>query len=205
MNAYLALDFNLFSYIDPREALLSDLIAEFLSPEGKHGQGDVFLHLFGRQIGIEEWPPNKRPTVRREVPITYPPHSYGFLDILVDVGSFGIGIENKPWAGEQPEQLGRYRAHLEHQYSGRYALVYLSGPGTPPTTLPAEVQERLASVGQFRTLSYKSGLTKWLRACEKECKAEKIRWLLRDFESFLTDAFDLEGDEGRSEDEPGRN
>lgn len=189
MNSYLALDFNLFSYIDPDEGRLSDLIAELLSVEAEHGQRDAFLRCFMEQIGVAHWLANGQTTVRREVPITYPPASYGFMDILIDGGSFAIGIENKPWASEQPDQLDRYRTHLDHEYSGRYCLVYLTGSGMQPTSLPAEIRRKLSAANRFGVLSYRSGLTKWIRACEKECKAEKIRWLLRDFDAFLSSTF----------------
>lgn len=204
MNAYLAMDFNVFSYMDPDENHLSDLIKDLLSPEGKHGQGGVFLNLFAQQLGLELPLGDQRLRVLREVPITFPPASYGFLDLLVDGGSFGIGIENKPWAGEQRDQLDRYRVHLDHQYSGRYCLVYLAGSREMPTSLPSDVRRRLVSNGQFKVLQYRSGLSDWLRACEKECKAEKIRWLLRDFVSFVNARFDLGDPELEGDDEPGR-
>jgi hypothetical protein len=199
MNVYLALDFNVFSYIEPDECRLSDMIAELLSPRGLHGQGDVFLRLFAQQLGCDPWP-SPCPEVRREEPITYPVGSSGRLDIIVDFGSFGIGIENKPWAGEQSDQLHRYRAYLEQRYSGKFCLVYLSGSGTAPTSLPPEDREMLEAKRKFRTLSYRSGLRKWLHACETECKAEKIRWLLRDFDEFVSAKFKLDDLDGELSD-----
>jgi PD-(D/E)XK nuclease superfamily len=38
------------------------------------------------------------------------------IDITIDFGNAGIGIENKPWAGEQPDQLRDYAAHLAKKY-----------------------------------------------------------------------------------------
>jgi hypothetical protein len=192
MNVFLALDFNVFSYIQPDESRLSDLIADLLSPDGKHGQGDTFLQLFIDQLDIEinREAPKPSPKVLREEPVTYPPNSYGFIDIVIDLGSYGIGIENKPWAVEQKDQMARYHNHLEHAYPSGFCLVYLSAYGGHPETLPVEQQRILKEAGRFRVLSYRSGLRKWLRECEKECKADKIRWLIRDFEAFLSTEFE---------------
>jgi hypothetical protein len=41
------------------------------------------------------------------------------IDITLDFGDgdAGIGIENKPWAGEQLDQRQDYQAHLSKKYS----------------------------------------------------------------------------------------
>ena len=204
-NVFLALDFNVFSFIRPDEARLSDLIAELLSPDGKHGQGDTFLRLFIEQLGIDinRGAPKPSAKVLREEPVTYPPNSYGLIDIVVDLGSYGIGIENKPWAGEQKEQMARYHNHLEHAYPNGFCLVYLSAYGGHPETLTTELQKTLKEAGKFRVLSYRSGIRKWLRECEKECKADKIRWLINDFEAFLSTEFEEDELEVETTNDPG--
>jgi hypothetical protein len=189
VNTYLAADFNVFSYIDPDETCLSNLIAELLSPTGRHGQGDVFLRLFAKRLGCEAWLQGQMPQVFREEPVTYPPTSLGFLDVVIEANSFGIGIENKPFAYEQPDQLKRYRSHLEHKYPRRFCLVYLSGRGTPPATLSTDERHSLETAGRFRMLTYRVGIVEWLRECQKECKADKIRWLLRDFAAYIVSTF----------------
>ena len=202
-NVFLALDFNVFSYIDPDESRLSDLIAELLSPDGKHGQGDTFLQLFIDQLDIDiNRPPKAWPKVRREALVTYPPKSYGFIDIVIEFGSYGIGIENKPWAGEQKDQMARYRNHMEHAYPNGFCLVFLSD-GRHPETLTTELQKTLKEAGRFRVLSYRSGIRKWLRECEKECQADKIRWLIRDFEAFLATEFEEDDLEVKTTNDPG--
>ena len=202
-NVFLALDFNVFSYIQPDEPRLSDLIAELLSPDGKHGQGDTFLQLFIQQLGIDvNRPPRASPKVRREEPVTYPPNSYGFIDIVLEFGAYGIGIENKPWAVEQKDQMARYHNHLEHAYPNGFCLVFLSD-GRNPETLTTELQKTLKEAGLFRILSYSSGIRKWLRECDKECKADKIRWLIRDFEAFLGTEFEEDELEVEANNDPG--
>jgi hypothetical protein len=192
LNRYLALEFNVFSYIKPDEVRISDLIAELLNPEGKHGQGPAFLKQFVEQLGYGDWLSGRNPTVRREELITYPKNSYGSLDIVIDFGEYGIGIENKVWAGEQRQQLSRYRDHLKHRYSKGFCLIYLTATGKEPKTLSSEDQEQLKTARQFKTLTYRGDLQQWLAACEKECTAEKIRWLLRDFCEFIKSTFEEE-------------
>lgn len=101
----------------------------------------------------------------------------------MDLGEFRVAIENKPWAGEQPDQLERYRRDLDRKYKGQFCLVYLSGSGDPPTTLcDREVRERQ---GQFCIMRYAVELAKWLESCESLCKADKVRWFLRDFRAYV--------------------
>jgi hypothetical protein len=38
-------------------------------------------------------------------------------------------------------------------------------------------------------LTYRVGIVEWLRECQKECKADKIRWLLRDFAAYIVSTF----------------
>ena len=101
MDVYLACDFNVFDYIAPDENRLSDIIAGLLDPNGKHGQGDVFLREFLKVTGKSENYNVQKRKVIREGPTTYIRKSQRRIDITIDFGKSGIGLENKPWAGEQ--------------------------------------------------------------------------------------------------------
>jgi hypothetical protein len=82
------------------------------------------------------------------------------------LGSYGIGIENKPWVVEQKDQMERYQRHPEHAYPNGFCLVYLSAYGRHPETLRTELQKTLKEAGRFCVLSYRWGIRKWLRECE---------------------------------------
>ncbi len=187
LNSHLALDFNVFSYIDPDELRLSDLIKELLSPTGSHGQGDLFLRRFLQILKIPA--PTGAVVIRREEWFEYPPGTRGSIDLLIDFGAghFVIGLENKPRASEQPDQLHHYRTYLEYKYAGRYCLVYLNGTGKKAISLPD--RDELEKERKFVELTYGCGLRDWLEACAKESRAEKIRWLLRDFREFVMTEF----------------
>ena len=69
-----------------------------------------------------------RVTVEREVYTGYEDGQPGFLDILVSTPEFGIGIENKLDATEQPDQLNRYWKWLERKFGNGFCLVSSTGP-----------------------------------------------------------------------------
>jgi hypothetical protein len=76
------------------------------------------------------------------------------LDIVVDLKFFGIGIENKPWAGEQPAQIGDYVANLERRFAGNYKIIYLSAGGGEPTSIArCEIGLMIHKVNHSRELA----------------------------------------------------
>jgi hypothetical protein len=190
LNSYLALEFNVFSYIEPDEARLSSLIGELLSKDGSHGQGDLFLRKFLDLLKVRT--DFTKAVLRREVRFRDPLGSGGSIDLLIDLddGRFGIGIENKPRASEQQEQLQRYQAYLEREYADSYCLVYLNGTGKSPISLAEPIRMRLAGEGRFVEMTYPGQFRDWLETCAKDATAEKIRWLLRDFAQFAATQFD---------------
>jgi len=198
LDVYLASEFNVFSYIAPDENRLSDIIAELLNPEGKHGQGEVFLREFLKVLRVEPQG-HGRCRVVREQATAFIPQSQRRIDILVDIDGFGIGIENKPWAGEQPDQLSAYWEYLRARYGDRCLLVYLSGGGDHPQSIPAEEWERLKGEGKLKVLAYSGAFKEWLVSCYKECSAEKVRWFLRDFVDFVEGTFRNQPEESGGE------
>jgi hypothetical protein len=107
---------------------------------------------------------------------------------------FILAIENKPWAGDQDDQLEDYIEHLVGVSHGQFLLVYLSHSGDDPDTrsISADKLEELKKNGHVKILSYSSVMLRWLRGCLRECQAEKIRWFLRDFEHYLSRNFPTE-------------
>ena len=141
-----ATSFSVFDYIqlDPNfdENRLSEIIAGLLNPQGTHGQGSLFLDLF-----LDRLPPLPRkktaaPRIVREDPTAYTSSFQRRIDITIDFGSYGVGIENKPWATEAERQLEDYCDHLNRKYSGRFVLVYLSGDGCDPTSIAETLSRR---------------------------------------------------------------
>src|ERR1039457_4161174 len=129
---YEATGFTAFDYIHPDENRLSDVICDLLDPSGKHGQGTLFLNSFLEVVGVPPETIYTRVRAKREDRTSYCSSSERRIDITLDFGDFGIGIENKPFAFEAENQLTDYSLHLRGKYK-RFLLVYLSGDGREPT------------------------------------------------------------------------
>ena len=122
--------FNVFHFLRPDEILLSDILGDLLDPNGSHGQGPLFLRRVFRAVGITPGvPPNGGVRVRREDGTTHLAAGRR-IDLTIEVGATGVAIENKPWAGDQPEQMADYARHMRAKYGDRgFHLIYLSGAG----------------------------------------------------------------------------
>jgi hypothetical protein len=153
-------DLNVFRFFNPGETTHSRVLAFFLDPQARHGQGNLFLAEFLRLLGISD-PDTGQWIVTAEV---------GRVDVLLKRSHphSVVVIENKSnYAGDQPNQLYRYwyqeiyqkqRAQhrsedeIAHPPPAYYWLVYLSPsawkqadaqslrkPGYLPAHLPAVV------------------------------------------------------------------
>ncbi len=100
----LATGFNVVHLIDPGENKLSDILADLLNPKGAHGQGDLFLRLLFKQLGLGPIAKLiKDATVQREAP-THGIQKYRRrMDVFVEAGAL-LAIENKL---DSPEQRDR--------------------------------------------------------------------------------------------------
>lgn len=198
LNEFLSRDFNVFDYIEPVENTLSRVIADLLNPDGPHGQGSVFLNEF---LALIDHAKLQSDAARARVQcqtMAVCDGKLGFIDITIDLGGFGIGIENKPTAVEQENQLERYCRHLNARHNGKFCLVFLDGRGSEIKSISAEDRRKLEGVGQFKVITYVPDLTSWLDNCFKECRAEKLRWFLRDFKGYIERMFGVPYEEGVS-------
>ena len=216
---FLSTDFNVVSeFIRPNENRLSDIIACLLEANGSHGQGSTFLdgflkclyekkhfdtdikqrpyflkHLFEKKRSdrVAELS-EKQPQVKREDRTHYNENQSRRIDITIDFEEiFGIGIENKPWAGEQEYQLSDYYSHLKDKYKNEeFCLVFITPNGTHPKTIgkPKEVIE-LIEKGELYCLSYNSDILPWIEECGQLCESDRFRWFLRDFKEYIHNAF----------------
>src|SRR5579863_809255 len=183
--------FSVFDYIDPDENALSRVLSDLLDPTGKHGQGTVFLMTFLEMIGVPSEAIRPPLRVKREDPTLYSDNFGRRIDITLKVGDLGIGIENKPWAEEGEHQLKDYMVHLRRKYGDRYVLVYLSGDGSAPVSLGNADLAAMEAAGTLKTLAYPTHVHAWLERCCEDCKAERVRWFLRDLIQFVESKFEL--------------
>lgn len=193
----LATQFNVFDFISPDENRLSDILACLLNPQGEHAQGGVFLEEFLRHVCDLKFSVRdvERVVVKREERTGLIDRNRRRIDILIDVegfipeDSFGVGIENKPWAGEQPEQLSDYLKQLRAAYGNQFKLLYLSASGDDPESIPEPERAELKKSGHLVCASYTPMLLFWLETCETMISADKVRWFVRDFFAYLYSQF----------------
>ena len=188
LDLYLSSGFNVFEHIQPDENALSDIIANMLDPQGTHGQKDLFLRQFLKAIGHSDMLSDQRCKVRRGDPTNYIKPMQRRIDITVEFGRCAVGIENKPWAIEQDNQIKDYVEHLRAKCSD-FAIVYISGDGSEPQSINEHERESLTREKRLKVFPYKTNLRDWLESCFKECKSDKFRWFLHDFMEYIDNKF----------------
>ena len=89
------------------------------------------------------------------------------IDILISSADSkqAIVIENKIWAGDQPEQLQRYYRKLRDRGYSNIHLLYLTPHGNEPS-------EDSPGDHDYETISYKDDLPPWLERCQKRAGDE---------------------------------
>ena len=200
--------FSLFDFFHERERNLSRVFGGLLDPDGTHGQGDTFLRLFLDELRevLDGEVHGRFPAGNLRDSRVYLEHRTDTgrsIDIVVSVrGDTWIGIENKPWAGEQPSQVSDYLKYLRSRASPETGpdawLVYLSGDGKRPETLPDDPEGRM----RCPTLPYRGAergspsLENWVEKCRTECEAERVRWFLTDLLEYVRKRFEPAGTTG---------
>ena len=203
LDRYLGSRFNLLEVLYPDENRLSSLLASLLEPRGGHGQGSQFLESF---IGLLPARVRERTSALRlraavvnlEVVITNDRR----IDIVINFGKeFAIGIENKPWALDQKNQLEDYAIYLSKNYDD-YVLIYLTGYSINPSeySISQDGYRQLSQNHRLCIIPYNPIFLQWINKASSDCEAEKIRWLLRDFSVWVERKFlPLEAKELRKE------
>jgi len=183
-----ATGFNVFHLIEPDENKLSDILAGLLDPKGGHGQGDLFLRLLFKQLGLgSDVKLTKDVTVQREAP-THGIQKYRRrMDVFVEAGVL-LAIENKVDALEQRDQVKDYLDHLRrctHGSRKQSVLIYLTPDGRRPESLGRAPSEEAEAGGYLRRWSYQVELREWLVVCSRQCAARKIQDFLSDFIAYI--------------------
>jgi hypothetical protein len=120
---YGATGFSPFEIFAPSENTLSRVIVELFDPRGSHGQGALFLNALLVAVGLPRVSAREAVRVEREV-LT---RERRRIDVVIETSRYVIGIENKPWAIQQPDQLRDYLLELSADLQGRApVLIFLS-------------------------------------------------------------------------------
>lgn len=194
--------FSVFAYFHERETDLSRIFGGLLNPVGAHGQGGLFLGLFLEEIrkAVDEDVRDLFPSGQVQECTVHLEHHTDegrSIDIVLEMpGDVWIGIENKPWAREQHNQITDYLRYLRSKAGPDQEtdawVVYLSGDGETPKTLPDEPEEkRRCATVPYRSMDRTAPCVEsWLRKCRSECEAERVRWFLTDLLEYVKREFE---------------
>lgn len=126
-------NFNIFRILglESREVRThSAFLGELLNPPGSHGLRDTFLKLFLKLIDFPDFDASQaRLVVEQHIGQIDADYTQGGrIDIYLEAAGQHIFIENKIYASDQQNQLGRYQA-----YRTNARLLYLTLNGSEPT------------------------------------------------------------------------
>lgn len=180
--------FKLLNLSSKEVGLHSLFISDLLNPEGTHNCGPVFLEYFisqQKEKCKQEENFNKLNSFNiNECNVITEKHlgyinidktEGGYIDIILrDNLQNHIIIENKIYAGDQTNQLVRYK-----NYDRKAPIFYLTLDGKKPDV---ESSGHLEIDVDFICLSYKSDITQWIELCIKETyKKPLLRETLRQY------------------------
>ena len=216
LNRHLAHRFNVLDYLRTDELGLSYIIADLLDPRANHGQGSFFLQILLEQLQLTERWSNldlASTTVSMERVITAQRRIDVYVKIRGGSTEYCLAIENKPYAGDQENQVSDYLEHLAGEFDDRFLLVYLSAAGDPPSDWSLSTSDLDQWTGRFAVMAYDDqnssegtasedetsdpyeafresfSLTDWIDICHDNCRVERLRWFLRDTQNFFQRTF----------------
>ena len=167
-------DYNLFlALFDASDEvrLHSRFICSLLDPNSPHYQKELFLELFIKACGLEDFGLNS------QIAKVY--KEYENIDIYITDGTKHIILENKIYAGDQEAQIKRYIKTIQ-QENGNEAEIYvlfLSPQGREPTGYSLDglkikdgriSNEKGDEIAKFKAISYDKEITAWLDLCLEE-------------------------------------
>lgn len=164
----------------------STILADFLNPNGSHGQGPLFLKTFLKVCS------NQKSLQNESFPIHYFSSennkwfvdqekitNFGRMDLVISNATSGqlLVIENKIYAGEQRDQIYRYSQWVKsntHYPTG--VVLYLTIAGDKATTDKG--------FDYFR-ISYKETIKKWLENSLVEITAQEVKVILKQYINLI--------------------
>lgn len=178
----LAFDFSLFQFFNVGENKISQVLAYFLDVHQNHGQGDIFLKEFVKSFYEEKIEIRQLNNICEKT-IT----ANRRLDIYIELEDLIIGIENKVWANDQPNQLRDYSRFLEQKSNGKYLLIYLNPYGLEPdeNSISEKLMKTLTEEKKFNIISYKNDIIPLINNWIAICEADNVSHFLKEFKKYL--------------------
>ena len=151
--------FNVFSVLrseNDEVNLHSRFLHALLDYRRPHHEARDNLADFLRHVGVGNFE-QRGVEVKRE---------QDYIDIQITNGDKqAVVIENKIWAGDQPEQLQRYHDAMRNRGYDQIRVLYLTLHGDDPS-------EDSAGDLPYETISYKDTLPPWLERCQQRAYDE---------------------------------
>ncbi len=172
---------------------LSWCMASLLDPAGKHGQGSAFIDAFFETLRPDaNWITNTK-----ECRVTTEKQANGQrrIDIYLDIPGTGIvGIENKPWAADPPNQLHDYAKFLK-EISGtkNWLLIYIGNTEPSEKSITPNERTYLSQSGNFLQITYRDIVT-WLNLCSCKSQAPVVRVFIEELTTFVSEQINGEMD-----------
>ena len=179
-----------FNYRDEKH-LHSAFIANLLDINGAHNMGDFFLKAFLR-IVLEDDDYLNSDTVQvfTEYSVYEKGKDVGKVDILVVSEYKALIIENKVDAPDQKNQLLRYRNFGKAYYHlNGFELLYLTRDGAKASEKSkGEGDENPVKEGDYKCISYKKEILRWLNECIKlEIDNPIVRDMIEQYKGVIND------------------
>lgn len=185
----IAPDFRLFRFFNINENTLSKCLAFLLKPDESHAQGELFLSSFYRLIEKSETIiVDKKTRVSTEYSIS----GSRRIDILIANQYELTGIENKPWAADQKDQLHDY-AHWLAEEAQRlgigWSLIYLCNNEMSEFTFRSQSSDDISKYVKPITFFQ---LERWLSDCALHIEAPAVRCFVDALVKFIRE--DINGE-----------
>ena len=177
--------FNVFSALNmcsDEVRLHSRLLATLLNPKASHGLGNEFLKLFLIALGLpEDYITYCKEQIVEQTIGEVTETTGGRIDIILEYRGHAVIIENKIYAGDQPNQLLRYYNYGVKTFGeNNFKLVYLTLYGNKPSpdSLGGENFE-------FIKLSYAQDVLKLLKKLMKSKPQKPVHRTIKDYITII--------------------
>ena len=177
--------FNVFSALNmcsDEVRLHSRLLATLLNPKANHGLGNEFLKLFLIALGLpEDYITHCKEQIVERTIGEVTETTGGRIDIILEDREHAVIIENKIYAGDQPNQLLRYHNYGVKTFGkNNFKLVYLTLYGSDPSA---------SSLGgahfNFIKLSYAQDILKLLEKLVKTQPQKPVHSTVEDYITII--------------------
>jgi hypothetical protein len=191
-SAQLAPDFNIFDYLRSDEMGISRVFADLLNPHGRHGQKKLFLDAFSEKIGEDyQWISSANDW---NVGTEKQANGQRRIDIYLSSSSGVIGIENKPWASDQENQISDYAQFLKiNSGEKKWLLIYISNRSPSESSVCASDRSDLKMSTNYVELDY-NDMIDWLAACVSKVKSLSVRVFIENLIDYIRININKESD-----------